>query len=165
MTPGDISPRAIAALIAAVEHLPVSAMRDEQLFWLKRKHAECKAPRRQHLVFRLDVPGYVIAGRAGEARTLELPDKLATGLECAWRILLAGVGAHYTLDAFELLKNAELKQPGGSLRKVIRSAADWLEREANCPPLAAALRSPYLVITNEGEVHVDTANRPRIDLG
>lgn len=161
----EISPRALASLIEHTKRAPESALRDDQLSWLKLKQAECNAPRRQHLVFRLDVPGYVIAGRAGEARTLELPDKLATGLECSWRILLAGVGVHYTLNAHILLENAELKQPGNSLRNVIKPAAEWLEKQANCPPLAAALRSPYLVITNEGAIHVDVANRPRIDLG
>lgn len=157
----NISPRALDMLIETAKRMPPSAVADEALAWLKCKRAEINSPRRQVYVFWLDCPGYVTLGRLGEERTLEHPG--LDGLGYLHQILLAGVAAGSYLDAAAILKRPG-RSPGTTLANALGRAADWLEYQARCLPLATAARAPSVSVAKDGSIRVDVSNRPHIDL-
>jgi len=152
-----ITRKALEAIIANQERLPKSTIVDEGLAWLRMHLAALD--KRQRLVFRSDMPGYVTLGRDGEERTFVNPDLAGVGY--AWRIFLAGEKAQHVLHAFDLL-GAPCKQPGNALGNALTRAADWIEYQAACPALAIAVRS--ISVSKDGRIHYDPARGPEIIL-
>ena len=114
------------------------------------------------LVFAWGAAGYVFIGREGEDRPFLIPARLE-GLDYAWRILLVGVEVHDMLDASMLLQSPG-DAPGNALRGSLARAATWIEREARCPALAAALRRPALSISDHGRITLNPERIPPIRL-
>lgn len=101
--------------------------------------------------------GYWQIGEAG--REWIYPDPGLAGLSDGWAIHLAGITARDTLHAntFGTSPNA--------LRNRLKAAADWIERATGCWPLAAALRRPAIVISDDGTIDLDASTLPEIRLG
>lgn len=159
MNDREISARALDSLIANTERLPSSPVVDEGLTWLRQQRASLNSPKRQRFVFRLDAPSYVTLGREGEERAFVHPG--FAGLDYAWQILFAGVTVQHILHATDLLGYVG-KQPGNALDGALRRAADWIEYQADCPPLAATVRS--ISVSKVGAISYDPARRPEIIL-
>lgn len=154
-----ISIRALNAMIETMKTLPVTPVTAEGLAWLRWQRTVLAAPSRQHLVFYIDPPGYVTLGLQGGEMPLENPG--LAGLDYAWQILLVGVGAQHTLHADTLLDNPG-RRPANALRNALSAAADWVEYVALCPLLAVAIRG--ISVANDGTIHCNPANGPRITL-
>lgn len=154
-----ISIRALDAMIETMKTLPATPVTAEGLAWLRWQRTVQAAPSRQNLVFYVDSPGYVTIGPQGRAVTLEHPG--LAGLDYAWQILLVGVGAQHVLHAATLLDNPG-RRPGNALRNALAAAADWVEYTALCPLLAVTIRG--ISVANDGTIHYNPANGPRISL-
>lgn len=155
----EISKRALEAIIANMERLQASPVIDEGLAWLKCHRTRLDSPRQKHLVFRHDMPGYLTIGRLGEERQHVQPP--IAGLGYAWRVFLAGATAQHVLQASMLLDSPG-KRPDNALRNALSAAADWLEYQAHCPELAAAVRG--ITVGRDNTIHYDPAKGARIEL-
>jgi len=106
----------------------------------------------QPLVFDVWTGCYAIIGRADRVRVLDMPLGLP-GLRDAWNILLRakdGPPACGPLHASDFVGN--VRRPGNALRNRLANAAAWIERTAECPDLAAVLRSPSISIACDGRI-------------
>lgn len=105
------------------------------------------------VVFDLRMPGYATIGEVGRLRTLVLPD--LEGVHIAHQVLgavgLLGAAVHSVLRAEDLLARPGAR-PANALRNALAGAANWLERDAGCPRLAAAVRSPALRVSQDGRI-------------
>lgn len=113
------------------------------------------------MVFRMDMPGYVVLGVRGDEHEIKHPG--LAGLDDAWQIFLAGLTASDTLHAADLV--GRVQRPGNALRNRMAKAAEWIERYGNCPELARAMRAPVMVISDDGRIAYHPDQHPPIDLG
>lgn len=88
------------------------------------------------------------------------PQPPRIGIQHAWHIWLAGATVRHSLHAADLVGLVE--RPDNALRNALSRAAEWFETEAQCRPLAAALRPPVLTIGKDGTITYDQARGPRI---
>ena len=79
------------------------------------------------------------------------------GLQDAWRIFMYGATAGDILHASKL----DGSPSGTALGNRLRTAADWVEKQAGCIELACAMRSPSIEVSRDGTIRYNPArNRP-----
>lgn len=110
------------------------------------------------IVFAQAMPGYLHIGVEGKVREIEHPG--LTGLEDAWRIFLSKATAGSILHASML----DGSPSGTALGNRLRTAATWVEKEAECPELAQAMRSPSIEVSRDGSIRHNPAKCNSIKL-